>query len=148
MDFLTKSAAPGETVEPKVQKILDEYAAKFFAAMDDDFNTPQAIAALFDLGRTLESFLQGEAKMTDGTLTAIRQQYQKLGGNILGVLPAEIGEVTADLTDGLMQMLIQMRAEARDSKNWGLADQIRDQLAELGVHLKDGPEGTQWEVIR
>ena len=116
--------------------------------MDDDFNTPQAIAALFDLGRTLESFLQGEAKMTDGTLTAIRQQYQKLGGDILGVLPAEIGEVAADLTDGLMQMLIQMRAEARDSKNWGLADQIRDQLAELGVHLKDGPEGTQWEVIR
>ncbi|MCK5738237.1 cysteine--tRNA ligase [bacterium] len=148
VDFLLKNASVEETIDSEVQKILGEYETRFFAAMDDDFNTPQAIAALFDLGRTLESFLQSGAKMTVGTLTAIRQQYQKLGNEILGVFPEEIGEATADLTDGLMQMLIQMRADARTDKNWALADQIRNKLTALGIQLKDGAEGTQWDVAR
>jgi cysteinyl-tRNA synthetase len=89
----------------------------------------------------------GEA--TRGTLLAYDTFYRELGETVLGLVPDELGGAeAAGLTDDLMRLLLDMRAEFRAKKEWARADALRDQLAELGVALEDGPEGTRWRLDR
>ena len=75
--------------------------------------------------------------------------YGTLGGDVLGLIPADVA-VRADdaLVDGLVRLLIDMRQEARQTRDWARADTIRDHLAGLGVVLEDGAEGTRWRLSR
>jgi cysteinyl-tRNA synthetase len=114
------------------------FSAKFKAAMDNDFGTPEAVAVLFDLAvevnRTKSAALAGELKA--------------LGG-VLGILqgdPKAYLQAGAGLTDAAIQTLIAERATAKAGKDFARADQIRKDLAAQGVVLKDAPTGTTWEV--
>jgi cysteinyl-tRNA synthetase len=128
---------------------LDGYRTRFLEVMDDDFNTPQAIAVLFDLGREVNSLLNSGEPVSKGTLDAIDKLYETLGGDVLGLIPADVAVKADDaLVDGLVRLLIDMRQEARRTRDWARADAIRDQLAGLGVALEDGPEGTRWRLSR
>ena len=126
---------------------LDEqsdYATRFFEAMDDDFNTPRALAVLFDLVGELN-----RAK-ADGSDKAGYYAAQLLAlAGLLGLLQqspesylqhASDGEISAEA----IEALIAERREARLAKDFARSDEIRDQLATQGVVLKDGPQGTQW----
>ena len=133
---------------------LEEYRARFVAAMDDDFSTPQAIAVLFDLSREVNALLNpgqpgGAREVSRGTLEAIEALYRELGGDVLGLVPADLGrQVGGELVDRLLRLLIDLRQEARQARDWARADAIRHRLAELGVVLEDGPEGTRWRLSR
>ena len=137
-------------------RVLEEYKAGFVAAMNDDFNAPAALAVLFELTRTVNSLLHpeedggGASQPGRGTLEAIDALYRELAGGVLGILP-EAGrggqadrEGLAEREAGLIRLLIELRTEARQNKNWALSDTIRDRLAYLGVILEDGKEGTRW----
>ena len=128
---------------------LKEHKARFLAAMDDDLNTPQALAVLFDLSKAVNSYLNSGEPVGEESLAAIDREYRALGGDILGVIPDELPQESgAGLEGALMSLLIDLRAKARKSRDWATADTIRDRLSEMGVTLEDRPEGTGWRLSR
>jgi len=141
--------AEGEDIDPAWSQKLEGYRAKFTKVMDDDFGTPQGIALLFDLGREVNTLLNSGQSVSRGTLQAIDNLYSELGGTVLGIIPEElVQQADSDLVGGLVRLLIDLRQQARQSRDWKQADAIRDQLAERGVVLEDGPEGTRWRLSR
>jgi cysteinyl-tRNA synthetase len=72
-----------------------------------------------------------------------------LGGDVLGIIPDQLPEEAgAGLEDALVQILVDLRQEFRQAKDWAKSDAIRDRLAEVGIALEDGPEGTRWRLER
>jgi cysteinyl-tRNA synthetase len=140
--------APESDAASGFQTVLDEYRARFVAAMDDDFNAPVAISALHDLTREVNTLLNSGEEVGRPILEKIDDLYRELGGQVLGIIPDQLGVegVDADRLDGLVRLLIEMRAEARAEKNYARADAIRNRLAELGVALEDRPDGTIYRL--
>jgi cysteinyl-tRNA synthetase len=122
-----------------------DYEERFHAVMDDDFNTPRAIAVLHEIAHELNRAPDRESKESRELAAALR----RLGGT-LGFLQAEPDEyLQAGSPDGQIaaaeiEALIEQRIAARKAKNFAEADRIRAQLVEQGVLLEDGPQGTTW----
>ena len=127
---------------------LQRAETDFRAVMDDDVNSPRGIAVLQDLTRDVNSLLNGETTVGVDTLAAIDATYQKLGGDVLGLLPAADGAASGDSQReaALIDMLVDMRAQARAQRDYARSDLIRDQLAGLGITLEDRADGTLWKV--
>jgi cysteinyl-tRNA synthetase len=141
--------AQGDEADPQWLARLDEYRARFVEVMDDDFGTPQAIATLFDLGREVNTLLNSGEPVSQATLAAIDGLYQVLGGDVLGIIPQDLAQQAGgELVDDLLRLLITLRQEAREARDWAKADAIRDRLAAMGIALEDGPEGTRWRLSR
>ncbi|MEM6282660.1 MAG: cysteine--tRNA ligase [Chloroflexota bacterium] len=128
---------------------LETATQNFTAALNDDFNAPQSIAVLQSLTRDVNTLLNDDTEVGLSTLNAINDFYNTYGGIVLGIVPStsEIGGANAEREAGLIDMLIEMRAEARARKDYARSDAIRDQLAGLGVQLDDRPEGTIWRLL-
>jgi cysteinyl-tRNA synthetase len=125
---------------------LDSFVDRFHAAMDDDFNTPEAIAVLFELANALNRARADNADSVSSLSATLRQ----LGGS-LGLLAADAetylraGSLNEDvISDAAIEQLVAKRNAARDSKDWVESDRIREQLNARGVVLEDGPAGTSW----
>jgi cysteinyl-tRNA synthetase len=128
----------------------------FLSHMDDDFNTGGAIGVLYELLTALNRFADarnlegGQAAPEDREVFQRGVLHLKELSNILGIFekpPAQKQQAGQDkLVDGLMQLLLDLRAEARKAKNFALADQIRQRLSQVGVTLEDRPGGTGWRV--
>ena len=122
-----------------VEDIDNEYSQRFHAAMDDDFNTPEAIAALFDLVRQVN-------KSSGEEQAALAGQLKYLGG-VLGCLqsdPENFLQSGAGDDAAWIEEMIQKRADAKKAKDFATADGVRDELLAKGIVLRDGPEGTSW----
>ncbi len=145
---MKETAMPEGTADLSYMNNLDPYREAFLSAMDDDFNTPKAIAALHDLARAVNRMLDSGQPMARGTLAAIDQMFSELGGQILGIIPDQLEppEVRSGLVDGLMQLILDLRQEYRAAKDWAHADAIRQRLAELGIIVEDRPEGPTWRL--
>ncbi len=140
-----RSADEGE-VETAVADLLANAKTQFIAKMDDDFNAPAALAVLQDLTRQVNTLLNSDTKLTKGSLEAIDTLYRELGGDVLGIIPDEAERSSdAEREDGLIRMLVDMRAQARADRDWAASDRIRDQLKDLGVVLEDRADGTIWK---
>jgi cysteinyl-tRNA synthetase len=129
-----QEANAGEAVD-----IDNEYSKRFHAAMDDDFNTPEAIAALFDLVREVN-------KTTGDEQAALAGQLKYLGG-VLGCLQADpqtFLQAGAGDDAAWIEEMIAKRIAAKKAKDFATADAVRDELVAKGIVLKDGPEGTSW----
>jgi cysteinyl-tRNA synthetase len=122
-----------------------EYERRFETAMQDDFNTADALAVLFDVARELNRARTEQSKEA----VALAGLLKKLA-NIIGLLetdPAEFlqSSVSQDgLSDEDIEQKIRQRHEAKKNKNWSSADQIRDELTTNGIILEDSAEGTRW----
>ncbi|MCW8948033.1 MAG: cysteine--tRNA ligase [Sedimenticola sp.] len=122
-----------------------DYAERFNAAMDDDFNTPEALAVLFDLVREINRVRHEDT----GHAASLVAELRRLGG-VLGILqddPEQYlrgGHIASGLSDDEIESLIHQRQEAKAGKNWAEADRLRDALKEQGVVLEDSPQGTTW----
>ena len=135
----TLAIAPAGESDEHGSETVRAIRSQFMAAMDDDFNTAGALAALFDLTREVNRVLDsGEATLTH------RDALRKLRG-VLGLTfeTAETGG-GGGMTPDLVQTLIDLRDEARGRKDFETADRIRDRLAELGIALEDTADGTTW----
>ena len=115
------------------------YRERFIEAMDDDLNTPRALAALFDLVREIN---RGRERGEDIA------EAQDILRELAGVLGLTLEEPQADGAEAapFIQTLVDVRAELRSARQFQLADNIRDRLTELGVSLEDSPEGTSWRL--
>jgi cysteinyl-tRNA synthetase len=148
---LEKAEAKAEE-DSEFLKIIEQHKARFLEAMDNDFNTPQALAALFDFNRAVNTLINGDQPVTQATLKAVDDTYRSLGGDILGLIPADLssgeGLSTPGLEEDLIRLLVDLRMAARKNKDFATSDAIRNQLAEMGVILEDRPDGTSWKVSR
>ena len=115
----------------------DSYAARFKAAMDEDFGTPEAVAVLFELAaevnRTQSAKLSGLLKSLGGVLGLLQSH------------PQDFLQAGSEVDEAQIQSLIEARAAAKVNKNFAEADRIRQTLGDMGVVLKDSAQGTQWE---
>ncbi len=141
-------ASPGTIPEPIID-LIDRYKTAFEEAMNDDFNTAQAIGTLFDFTREVNTLLNTGQPLSQDTLAAINNLYQTLGEDVLGLVPQDLTvEAGGDLVNGLLDVLIQIRQESRVKKDWSTADAIRDKLADLGITLEDRPDSTIWKLAK
>ncbi len=132
-----------DAVPPAAKVELDwsqPFAARFKAAMDNDFSTPEAVAALFDLATEVNRTQSPE-------LSAL---LRHLGGclGLLQASPKAYLQIGAGLDEAAIQALIAQRAAAKVAKNFGEADRIRKDLLAQGIALKDSPAGTTWEAAQ
>ncbi len=137
-DQAEKEASSAET---------DDYRKRFESAMDDDFNTAAALGVLFELARNTNTLLQKNASHEQ--IPANVDLLKELGG-ILGLFEADESETEAlkqlPITENEIETLINQRNEARSSKDWARADEIRKRLDESGIVLEDRPDGTIWRI--
>ena len=121
-----------------------EYWKRFSTVMDDDFNTPEALAVLFDMAHQVNRVKEQGNKEE---ATAIANQLKAVA-KVLAILQLPVESfLQGDVEDGdaaEIERLIEERQQARAAKDWALADQVRDQLAAMSVVIEDGAEGTTW----
>jgi cysteinyl-tRNA synthetase len=130
---------------------IDELEKRCYEAMDDDFNTPIVIAVLFDACRIINQIKDGKAKATAEDIAKLRQVMDTFLVEILGIR-TEMGEgagMSAEAMkpfEGAVDLLLQMRSEAKKNKDWATSDLIRDRLAALGFDVKDTKDGWEWSI--
>ena len=121
-----------------------QFEKDFHAAMQDDFNTPEALATLFELVREINR-VRADDEATAASLGALLRQL----GDLIGILQSDAesylrGGASANDGDAEIDALVVQRNEAKANKDWGTADEIRNKLQEMGIVLEDGPSGTTW----
>jgi cysteinyl-tRNA synthetase len=145
---LTGLSSENPKSDSPVAAEIEETIKAAFAEMNDDFNTPKALARLFELIPTINKLAEGQLSVDDAgqhALDVAKKGFNDLLFDVFG-LKKESGESDdhMDQLDGLMQLVIEMRQQARENKDWPTSDKIRDTLNEIKIDLKDGKDGTTW----
>ncbi len=143
-----QQSAPEGDAGAEFLEMVQQARSRFLAEMDDDFNTPRALAVLDEFTTQVNTLLNSGRPVGAKVLAAIESVYRELGGQVLGIIPDRPAASGADVErlDALIRLLIDLRAEARHARDWARADQIRNRLAELGVILEDRPDGTVYRL--
>ena len=124
---------------------INVWKQKCYDALNDDFNSPVLIANLFEAVKYVNLLIDKKETISAEDLALFKQTINAFVFDVLG-LKNEVEQDSSDKLSGVVEMLIKMRKDARDNKDWALSDQIRDELAALGIQLKDGKEGTTFSV--
>ncbi|HFS66666.1 MAG TPA: cysteine--tRNA ligase [Flavobacteriia bacterium] len=135
---------PSETSDFNVQ----EWQRKCYDAMNDDFNTPVLIAHLFEAVKHINLINDKKEKISTFDLALLTKTIKDFTFDVLGLENIAVAEDNQDKINGVVNLLIQMRAEAKANKNYALSDAIRDKLLALGIQLKDSREGTTYTIIQ
>ncbi len=146
LSFLKKNAPEGDpTAEQKAFiDSLPRYRERFIEAMEDDFNTADAIAVIFELVREANAVTAADKKPVRAVAEAALAMLEELNGVVGIVYGNEVDN--ADLT-AKVEALIEARAQAKKEKNYAEADRIRDELKNIGVAIMDTKQGVQWKKI-
>ena len=124
-----------------------ELGKKCYEAMNDDLNTPTVIANLFDACRAINLVNDGKAAISQADLDALKQVFKTFLFDILGVRDvAASGDVNLKPYEEAVDLLLQIRKNAKDNKDWATSDLIRNRLAEIGFDVKDTKDGFEWKV--
>ena len=124
---------------------ISVWKQKCYDAMNDDFNTPILIAHLFEGVKFINQIKEDKESITIEDLLILSTTMNVFVFDVLGLLN-DVKENSSDKIDGVVTLLIKLRKEARENKDWVLSDQIRDELLILGIQLKDGREGTTYSM--
>lgn len=139
--------ATTEIEDKEFESEIYTFEKLFREAMDDDFNSPRAIAATFDFLKKVNPWLE-KKELSKPALEKLLSTFNELLDGVLGLLPDSYqnSDNNPGHLDAVMQLVISLRSQLREEKNWALADQIRKKLSELGIILKDSADGTSWEI--
>jgi cysteinyl-tRNA synthetase len=122
---------------------ISQIQDSFYDALNDDLNSPLAIAALFDGVKMVNLIKEGKERISAADISKFKGLMEVFVYEILG-LEGEI-KGNSDLTEGLIQTILQIRNEARLKKDFATSDRLRDELLKLGVEIKDGKDGVEWK---
>ncbi len=145
---LMKSIATLEKLVPAKASTVDipGIRAKCYEAINDDFNSPVLIAHLFDAARIINSVNDKKESLTADDITLLRETMHTFVFDILGLLPETDPQVGNQVIANLVNIILDLRREARTNKDWAASDRLRDELAKAGVNIKDTKDGATWEV--
>ncbi len=134
-------------LQPSASSSVDVkgYRQKCYEAMNDDFNTPIVISHFFDMAKIINTVNDKKAMLSQPDIDEMKSLFDTFLFDILGLMDEATGDNTL-LLDGLMQMVLDVRAQAKANKDWATSDKIRDRLSALGVTVKDGKDGATWEL--
>lgn len=114
-----------------------------YAAMNDDFNTPIVVAVLFDAVKEINLLKAGSKTATAEDLGLLKRLFQDFLVDIMGI-QSEESNASNDISASLMQVILGLRKDAKENKNYAMSDKIRDELKQLNISIKDTNEGTEW----
>jgi len=118
---------------------------KCYDAMNDDFNTPILIATLFEGVKTINSAADGRISLGKDQIDHLKSLYAGFMKDVLGLVDeGSSDEDSEDLASNLLDLLVEMRSDAKEKKDWESADRIRNTLSEMGITIKDSKEGSIW----
>lgn len=146
-EILTSKPVENGSDLTELKETLEISKDKFIRCMDEDFNTAGGIGAIFELVKELNK--AGEIdkiskvgfEVLEDTIEYIRVVMEEVFGVLLKV-EVQVGNMTTEL----IEFLLELRREARDSKDWAFSDKVRDRLLEMGIKIKDGKEKTTWSI--
>ena len=149
--LLKMTDSVSETKTNNLQTIANQARQDFYAAMDDDFNTALAIGVMFGLAKEINVYysavVAGREKYNLEAYSAIRDVYFMMA-DVLGILVQERQDKldgSQELIGQLMDIIIDIRQDARQAKNWAIADKVRDSLGAVGIILEDSSQGVKWK---
>lgn len=146
MKVAQPAAGAGTAALANVASLIG-YREEFQAAMDDDFNTPQALSVILDLAKEVNQRLERNAEVSMGTLSTMDKLFRDLAGDVLGILPDDLEQQVGNaLVEGLVAYLLELREDFREAHAWEQADAIRSKLNELGIVVDQGPHDTTWHL--
>ncbi|WP_033960667.1 cysteine--tRNA ligase [Psychroserpens jangbogonensis] len=125
---------------------VSEWKQKCYDAMNDDFNSPILIAHLFEAGKLINQIKDNNASLTSEDLEVLTQTMNAFTFDVLGLENASKSDSGTDKLSGAVDLLIQLRQDARANKDFALSDKIRDELAAKGIQLNDGKDGTTFST--
>lgn len=126
---------------------LISWIQRCYDAMNDDFNSPILIATLFEAVKFINAVKDGEEKISQEDKELLQEKIQAFIFDVLGLQDTSVvNEDSTQKLSGTIELLIKLRADARNNKDFSTSDQIRDQLQSLGIQLKDGKEGTTFAI--
>jgi len=124
---------------------VKNWKQKCYDAMNDDFNTPVLISHLFEAVKYINQIKDKKGTITQEDAKVLTETLHAFVFDVLGLKDDAISE-NSDKVSGVVELLIKLRKEARENKDWALSDQIRDELLALGIQLKDGKDGTTFSL--
>jgi cysteinyl-tRNA synthetase len=128
-------------------KEVQALCREVYERMDDDFNTAEAIAVLFEMGKKINSYKEGlipVATLDEATFTQLKTVFTAFIKDILAVDKEE--KQDNNVSEGLMSLILELRKDVRAKKDFAASDKIRDELLKLGIQVKDGKDGTTWTM--
>jgi cysteinyl-tRNA synthetase len=149
MDRLMKAVETLSKIKPSAASTVDpsDLERRCAEAMADDLNSPMVISALFDWVRTINQLAEGQQTISAEDLESLRAIVKRYVFDILGLRDEKsAGASGNDMVSPLVEMLLEMRQQAKAEKNWALSDQIRNRLTEIGIRVKDRKDGYDWEI--
>jgi cysteinyl-tRNA synthetase len=121
---------------------VKDLTESFYAAMNDDFNTPVLVARLFDAATWINKIKSGEASISDADLELLKKEMKAFVFDVLGLRTLDASG--GNELDAAMDIVLELRKNAREQKDWGTSDLIRDRLKDAGITVKDSAEGSTW----
>jgi cysteinyl-tRNA synthetase len=155
LKFLAKNAADTELNAEQAEYLNSfiSYRNRFEEAMDDDLNSPIVISHLFDSARAINTVFDGKGTISEADLEELRAVWKTYAMDILGLqlrgAEGLLNSSTPELLNsykGAVDMLLNMRLEAKRNKDWGTSDKIRNELTALGFTIKDTKDGFEWSL--
>ncbi|OFZ54871.1 MAG: hypothetical protein A3D92_04995 [Bacteroidetes bacterium RIFCSPHIGHO2_02_FULL_44_7] len=116
--------------------------AQFYTAMNDDFNAPILVANLFEAVKLINGALHGSASISNEDLNLLKTEMHAFVEDVLGLTSTD--KAADNKLSPVMDLVLDLRQEARDRKDWGTSDKIRDALSAAGIVVKDTKDGTTW----
>ncbi len=148
MERLLKACETLEKITPADKSTIEvaDMRTKCFDAMNDDLNTPIAIAHLFDGVKLINQLADGKASINAADLASMKELYRIFVFDLFGLKANEKSDSSMQALNYAMGLILELRADAKTNKDWATADKIRDELAAAGITIKDTKDGASWEV--
>lgn len=137
---------PSSTTGQVGDFLVKDWRQKCYAAMNDDFNSPVLIAHLFEAVKAVQSIKDGKSMISNKDLDLLRESMDAFVFDILGLENENVSKENVNQLSDVVEMLIELREEARANKNFGLSDRIRDELLRVGIKLNDGKDKTTFTL--
>lgn len=147
---LAKESSIKRDLNKKEELLIESFEKQkdeFVNAMNEDFNTPQALAVLFEMSKQINKFLDGNKQMSKNVLELIHNHYFELGKTLGLFNKKKKKEISEKIVDDLIQLLFDLREKLRNKKDYDLSDEIRIRMKQAGLVVEDTVEGPKWKQI-